>query len=67
MIASSVSGGGATDEFMTVKEVAKLLKLSERTVRRHSDAGKMPAPVRVGWRLKRWRRSEIEAYIACRR
>jgi excisionase family DNA binding protein len=38
---------------LDVDAVAKLLTCSPRTVWRLSDAGKMPAPVRVG-RLVRW-------------
>jgi predicted DNA-binding transcriptional regulator AlpA len=36
---------------------------SRRTTYRLSDAGRMPAPVRVG-RMTRWRRAELEDWIA---
>lgn len=37
------------DEFLTVKEVAELLRLNQQTVRNCIDAGSLPA-VRVGAR-----------------
>jgi excisionase family DNA binding protein len=36
---------------------------SRRTTYRLADAGRMPAPIRVG-RMTRWRRAELEAWIA---
>ena len=36
-----------TDEFMTVAEVAAILKLNQQTVRNWIDAGTLPA-VRIG-------------------
>lgn len=46
-----------------VRAVAALLGCSPRHVYRISDAGKMPAPVRVG-ALVRWSRSTIDSWIA---
>lgn len=46
-----------------VEQVASLLRCSPRTVYRLSDAGRMPAPVRLG-SLVRWRRVDVEAWIA---
>ena len=56
---------------LTVRDLAKLLKCSTRTIYRLSDAGKMPRPVRLG-ALVRWRLAEIEPWISqgcpsCRR
>ena len=48
---------------LDVKGVAVLANCSTRHVYRLSDSGKMPAPVRLG-ALVRWRRSEIEEWIA---
>ncbi len=52
-----------TTALMTIKDVARLLNCSERTVYRLNDSGRMPRPVRLGT-LVRWKRSEIEQWIA---
>ena len=39
------------DEFLTVAEVAEMLKLNQQTVRNWLDAGKLPY-VRVGRRVR---------------
>ncbi len=54
-----------------IKAVADLLDCSVRHVHRLRDGGKMPQPVRLGSLIK-WRRSEIEEWVAsgcpnCRR
>jgi excisionase family DNA binding protein len=46
------------EEFLTVAEVAELLKLNQQTVRNWIDQGSLPA-VRVGRRV-RIRRSDLE-------
>jgi excisionase family DNA binding protein len=48
---------------LDVKVVAELLDCSSRHVYRLSDAGRMPAPVRLG-SLVRWSRPAIETWIA---
>lgn len=54
----------ATDAaLLDVGAVGQMLGCSARHVYRLSDAGRMPAPVKVG-DLARWRRSEIDAWIA---
>ncbi|MDE2505862.1 MAG: excisionase family DNA-binding protein [Planctomycetota bacterium] len=45
------------------RAVADLLGCSKQHVTRLTDAGKMPAPVRLG-SLVRWDRSTIETWIA---
>jgi excisionase family DNA binding protein len=52
----------STPVLLTVKEVAEMLGLSERTVYRLSDAGNMPCPVKLGAAV-RWRTKELEAWI----
>ena len=47
---------------LTVKEVAETLGLSERTVYRLADVGKMPRPVKIGAAV-RWRRNELDTWI----
>ncbi len=42
-------------EFLTVREAARLLRVSERTMRKHLAAGRMPGARRIGavWRIRR--------------
>ncbi len=47
---------------LTVKEVAEMLGLSERTVYRLADVGNMPRPVKIGAAV-RWRRNELDQWI----
>jgi excisionase family DNA binding protein len=44
-------------------EVSRMIGVSYRTIWRLKDAGKLPKPVSIG-RLVRWRRDEIEQWIA---
>lgn len=49
------------DEVWTIKEVATLLKLAEKTVYAMAQAGEVPAfKIRGQWRIKR---SELERWI----
>ena len=48
---------------LDVRAVAALLDCSPRHVYRMSDAGRMPAPVRVG-ALVRWPRAVIDSWVA---
>ncbi|NUQ09042.1 MAG: helix-turn-helix domain-containing protein [Phycisphaerae bacterium] len=51
-------------ELLDVRAVAALLgDCSERHIRRLSDAGRMPPPVRLGT-LVRWKRSSLLEWIA---
>ena len=54
------SGSGA-DTFLTVAEVAELLKLNQQTVRNWIDQGSLPA-LRVGRRV-RIRRADLERML----
>jgi excisionase family DNA binding protein len=51
------------DEFLTVAEVAEILKLNQQTVRNWITDGKLPA-VRVGQRRVRIRRADFERLLA---
>jgi len=53
----------ALPALLDVQAVAALLVCSARHVYRLSDAGRMPAPVRLG-ALARWRRSELIDWLA---
>lgn len=50
------------DELLNVKAVAARLDCSPRHVYRLVDAGKMPAPVRLGV-LVRWRKAELDEWL----
>jgi excisionase family DNA binding protein len=54
-----VSAGG--DDFLTVAEIARILKLNQQTVRNWIDHGTLPA-LRVGRRV-RVRRSDFDALV----
>jgi excisionase family DNA binding protein len=58
----STDRGNLDDEFLTVAEVAELLRLNQQTVRNWIDQGSLPA-VRVGRRV-RIRRSDLERVLA---
>jgi excisionase family DNA binding protein len=51
------------NSLLDVQAVAKMLDCSPRHVYRLSDAGRMPAPVKLG-SLVRWSRRAIEEWIA---
>ncbi len=49
-------------ELLDVGDVAALIRCSRRHIYRLSDAGRMPAPVRLG-ALVRWRRRELIEWL----
>jgi len=53
----------ALPALLDVQAVAQLLDCSARHVYRLSDAGRMPAPVKLG-SLVRWSRQSLEDWIA---
>jgi len=53
----------ACSTLVSVEQVSAMLTCSRRHVYRMSDAGRMPAPVRLG-NLVRWNREVIENWIA---
>lgn len=54
---------GIDAAMLTVDQVARMLCCSPRTVRRLTDAGRMPRPVRLG-SLLRWPRESVESWIS---
>jgi excisionase family DNA binding protein len=52
-----------SDELLGIEAVAALLGCSHMTIRRMVAAGKLPAPIQIGQRLIRWRRSDVLAAI----
>jgi excisionase family DNA binding protein len=57
----SIGQGGIEESFLTVAEVATMLKLNQQTVRNWIDQGSLPA-LRVGRRV-RIRRSDLERVL----
>lgn len=51
-------------EWLSVKDVAGLLGCSTRTVWSLRAGGHIPAPVKVGPGLVRWRRATLNAWLA---
>lgn len=54
---------GIVRELLTTSEAAMLCNMGERTFWRHSHSGVAPAPVKIGDRLVRFRRSELLEWI----
>jgi excisionase family DNA binding protein len=52
----------ATPALLTAPQVAKLLQVSVRHVRRLAQMDKMPKPIRLGQAL-RWRKTEIQEWL----
>ena len=51
-------------ELMTVREVAAILKLHPRSVWRMAATGAIPGPIRLAEKTVRWRRVDLEEYLA---
>ena len=51
-----------TKKLLTVPEVAEICGIASETVRRMTDRGAMPKPVRLG-RAVRYRLSDLESWI----
>lgn len=63
-LAAERSGSSETEPaLLDVRAVATLLAVSERTVYRLSDAGRLPKRIKLG-ALVRWRRGELLDWIA---
>lgn len=52
------------EELLKIDEVVKIVKMGKSTIFKQVKDGVFPKPVRVGENLTRWKRSEIERYIA---
>ena len=68
--AVGLAAGGSTSaqrappcELLTAAELCSLLKLDARTLRVLRHEGRVPEPIKLG-RSLRWRRAEVEAWIA---
>ena len=51
------------ERLLTLQDLAKLFKVSQRTIRRWTDSGRLPEPVRFSKTCIRWRPGVIEAYL----
>jgi excisionase family DNA binding protein len=51
-------------DLMKAKEVAAVVRLSVRELRRLVREGKFPAPLTIGTRSIRWRRADVERAVA---
>lgn len=51
-----------TDQLLTDREVAECLGVSKATVWRHTAAGSLPKPVKLG-HASRWPESDIQAAV----
>jgi len=49
---------------ITVGAVAEMLGVSINTVWTMDSTGRIPSPIRLGRRCTRWRRNEIESWVA---
>lgn len=49
---------------LTIDETAALLKMTTRSVRRAWYDGSIPKPIRVGRRSIRWRKDELDTFLA---
>ena len=47
---------------LSIKQVAKILSVSEKTVRRLREAGRLPRHVKIG-RSIRWRYADIRRFV----
>jgi excisionase family DNA binding protein len=59
---ASLAPADVSAKLLDVQAVAELLDCSQRHIYRLSDAGKIPAPLRLG-ALVRWNRAVIESWI----
>ncbi|MGE3323717.1 MAG: helix-turn-helix transcriptional regulator [Phycisphaerales bacterium] len=48
---------------VSVREVAELLGVNPRTVWRMAQTGDIPAPIRLGERIVRWRLSDLREHL----
>jgi len=63
---TTVELGPEEGRFLTVRQVAAMLHLGQRSVWKFATTGELPAPIRIG-RSVRWDRSDIEVWIARKR
>jgi len=52
------------DTLMTSAEVGRVFGVADRTLRQWNDEGRLPPAIVISRKTLRWRRSDIEAFIA---
>ncbi len=55
----------STVRLLTIKDLCVLIGISRRTIYRIRASGQLPAPIRIGGRV-RWRPEDIERWIQTR-
>ena len=60
---TSVRSASDSLELLAVADLARLLKVSTRTIWTWHSAGRLPSPVKVG-RIVRWRAADVDAWLA---
>jgi len=58
---------GPPKGLLSPKEVAEIVTLSKRTIRRAVLSGTFPAPLEIGARAIRWRRVDVEFWLSQRK
>jgi predicted DNA-binding transcriptional regulator AlpA len=51
---------------LSAAEVGKILRVCKRTVQRYCSMGLLPEPIRINARVVRFRRSDIDSFLAAR-
>ncbi|HEY7158836.1 MAG TPA: helix-turn-helix domain-containing protein [Gemmataceae bacterium] len=54
----------AQSDYITAVEIARRMSVTAHTVRRWAETGVLPPAVRIGERILRWRRDEVETLLA---
>jgi predicted DNA-binding transcriptional regulator AlpA len=54
----------STSMLLSKADLARELRVSSKTIDRMDQQGKLPRPIRIGSRAKRWPRETIVAWIA---
>ncbi len=59
----AVSRPPAPAELLTTDDLAALLQIDERTLRRLVREGAVPPPIRIAGRILRWRRADLDRWL----
>jgi predicted DNA-binding transcriptional regulator AlpA len=51
------------ETLLTVKDVAEILSVGVRTVWRWAATDKIPRPIRLTSKIRRWKASQLQAYL----
>jgi excisionase family DNA binding protein len=61
---TQATAGGIPAALLDVGQVADLLSIGRTKVFQLDSAGRLPDSIRLGTRVRRWRRQEVEDWIA---